>query len=263
MVLWKPIHLRPFLLFWAGIDWKMGRTRRTIPSQQYVWVFTTGFERLCEQALWKSRGGRGATEEQAFINFLENKRVEEPTSRGRGSLTTRAGKEIVAAFGLRSPGRWGCFGGVSGVMATAPLPNALPHTVRESVCVGDPEAAAALSSCTVSEVLQLIGWEEEFWLTLLQRPMAVKGLITGPGRKSRATVEFQPLDKDHRAAAGPDREERESLATLWYNPNAEFSFAGTWNRIRRVITVFPRNLFKCVPKRTTKVGRHLLVFRSL
>lgn len=48
---------------------------------------------------------------------------------------------------------------VSGVMATAPLPNALPHTVRESVCVGDPEAVA-LSSCTVSEVLQLIGWEE-------------------------------------------------------------------------------------------------------
>jgi hypothetical protein len=44
--------------------------------------------------------------------------------------------------------------------------------------------------------------------------MAVKGLSAGPGRKSRATVELQPLDKDHRAAAGMEREKREFLAIL-------------------------------------------------
>lgn len=69
-------------------------------------------------------------------------------------------------------------------MAAKRLPNALPHMLRESVFVQEPEDDI-LSCCPDSEaVLQLICREEQLWLTLLQRPMAVKGLNTGPGRQS-------------------------------------------------------------------------------
>jgi len=38
IVLWKPLHLRHFLLLCAGIDLKMASISRTIPSQQSVQV---------------------------------------------------------------------------------------------------------------------------------------------------------------------------------------------------------------------------------
>lgn len=32
IVLWKPLHLRHFLLFWAGVALKMASVKETIPS---------------------------------------------------------------------------------------------------------------------------------------------------------------------------------------------------------------------------------------
>lgn len=174
MVLWKPIHLRSFLAGQALIGRWAALAEQFLLSGQCKWAVTTGLERVCEQAVWKRRGGRGAAEEQTFMNFLGNKWVEDPTSRGRGSLAAWL-REALAAFDLRSVGPWRCLGVITGVMAAKPLPNALPHMLRKSVFVQEPEDDI-LSCCPDSEeVLQLICGEEQLWLTPLQRPTAVKG----------------------------------------------------------------------------------------
>lgn len=147
--LWKPVHLRPFLLFSAGIDSRMGLALRTIPSQRSMQVSIHGRP---GRGLWTNRmetlgGGAGAggggRAEQNSINLWEGEMGGSPRKQRTGrscQIAQKGGICPEASFPTRMRMLGEYLRGHGNCAASREYPGLEAGLARE------PPAAAILSS---------------------------------------------------------------------------------------------------------------------